>query len=150
MTGSLDTSNWVTAQGDCTKLPGVPVDWPPPQAVDASAEAKLVLGTTAPPKLVLVKAYRDMHRKSGEPTSDPAATYQCNQFSEPRCAFSTRVGTTIIDDLPSATTAAPYIAVFCTWFVPPDQQSQGKSPNSNASASWLFPINVTPLSEAEA
>jgi hypothetical protein len=101
MTGSLYTSNWVTARGNWTKSPGVPVEWPMPQAVEASAGATLVLGTSAPPELVLIKVYRDVDPKSGEPTSDPSTTYQCNRFSEPRCAFSTTTDKIAVGGLPS-------------------------------------------------
>ena len=86
MTGTLYTSNWVTARGNWTKAPGTPVEWPAPEAVHASAGATLVLGTSAPPELVLMKVYRDVDPQTGEPTSDPRATYQCNRFSEPRCS----------------------------------------------------------------
>ena len=138
LTGTLYTSNWVTGRGNWTKSPGVPVEWPAPQAVQASAATMLVLGTSAPPELVLMKVYHDVDPQTGEPTSDPRATYQCNRFSEPRCAFSTTADKTIIGGLPSEIVKAPYITVFCTWFVPPDQQGQGQSPNTYASASWLF------------
>ncbi len=138
MTGTLYTSNWVTARGNWTKSPGVPVEWPAPQGVQASAGATLVLGTSTPPELVLIKVYRDVDPQSGEPTSDPNATYQCNRFSEPRCAFVTSADTTTVSGLPSEIATAPYIAVFGTWFVPPDQQGPGQSPHSYASASWLF------------
>src|SRR6266550_8652586 len=77
MTGMLYTSTWVTARGNWTKSPGVPVEWPAPQAVHASKGATLVLGTSAPPDLVLIKTYRHVDPQSGEPTSDPSATYRC-------------------------------------------------------------------------
>jgi hypothetical protein len=147
MTGTLYTSNWVTARGNWIKSPGTPVEWPAPRAVLASARATLVLGTSTPPELVLIKAYHDVHPESGEPTSDPNATYQCNRFSEPRCAFSTSADTTTVSGLPSEILTAPYIAVFGTWFVPPDQQGPGQSPHSYASASWLFQTRLGQQSE---
>jgi hypothetical protein len=143
MTGTLYTSNWVTSRGNWTKSPGVPVDWPAARAVHAPAEATLVLGTPTPPELVIMKAYRDVDPRTGEPTSDPSATYQCNRFSEPRCAFSIVADKTTVGGLPSEIVTAPYITVFCTWFVPPDQQGPGKSPNSYASAGWLFRTNLS-------
>jgi hypothetical protein len=149
ITGTLYTSNWVTARGNWTKSPGVPVDWPVPKAVHASAGATLVLGTSAPPELVLIKVYRGVDPQSGEPTSDPSATYRCNRFSSPRCAFSTPSDKITVGNLPSDVTA-PYIAVFCTWFVPPDQQGQRQSPNSYAAASWLFRTSLSRRSEAGA
>lgn len=136
--GTLYASNWVTARGNWTKSPGVPVEWPAAQEVHPTARAALVLGSSTPPELVLIKVYRDVDPQSGEPTSDPSATYQCNRFSEPRCAFVTSADTTTVSDLPSEIVTAPYIAVFGTWFVPPDQQGPGQSPHSYASASWLF------------
>ena len=138
MRGTLYTSNWVTARGDWTKSPGVPVEWPAPQAVHASAGATLVLGTSTPPKLILIKAYRDVDPQSGEPTSDPKAAYQCNRFSEPKCAFSMLADKITLTGLPSDVVTAPYIAVFCIWFVPPDQQGPEEPANPCASASWLF------------
>jgi hypothetical protein len=150
MTGTLYTSNWVTARGNWTKSPGVPVEWPAPQGVHRPAGATLVLGTAAPPELVLIKAYRNVDPQSGEPTSDPSATFQCNRFSEPRCVFSTSAGKTTVGSLPPEIVTAPYITVFCTWFVPPDQQGQGQSPNSYASASWLFRSSISPRSEVAA
>lgn len=145
--GTLYTSNWVTARGNWTKSPETPVEWPVAQSVLASAGAALVLGTSTPPELVLIKAYHDVHQQSGEPTSDPDATYQCNRFSEPRCAFSTSADTTTISGLPLEIVTAPYIAVFGTWFVPPDQQEPGQSPHSCASASWLFRTRLGQQSE---
>ena len=147
MTGSLYTSNWVTARGNWTISPGVPVEWPAPCAVHASAGATLVLGTTTPPSLVLCKVYSDVDPQSGEPTSDPCAAYQCNRFSEPRCAFSITADETAVGGLPSEIVTAPYITVFCIWFLPPDQQGQGPSPNSYASASWLFRASLSQRSE---
>jgi hypothetical protein len=149
MTGTLYTSNWVTARGNWTKSPGVPVEWPPPHGVHASEGARLVLVTSTPPELILIKAYRDVDPRSGEPTSDPSATFQCNRFSEPRCAFSTPADKTTVG-LPSEIVTARYITVFCTWFVPPDQQGQGQSPNSYASASWLFRTSISKRSEVAA
>jgi hypothetical protein len=147
ITGTLYTSNWVTVRGDWTKSPGVPVEWPAPRAVHASAGPTLVLGTSAPPELILIKAYRDVDPQSGEPTSDPSATYRCNRFSEPRCAFLTSADKIRVC-LPSDILTAPYITVFCTWFVPPDQQGQGQSPNPYAAASWLFRTSLSEQSEA--
>ena len=49
--------------------------------------------------------------------------------------------------LPSEIVTAPYITVFCIWFLPPDQQGQGPSPNSYASASWLFRTSLSQRSE---
>ena len=148
MTGTLYTSNWVTARGNWTKSPGVPVEWSAPQAVQASAGATLVLGTSAPPDLVLIKTYRRVDPQRGEPTSDPSATYRCNRFSEPRCAFSTSADKITVGNLPLDIVTAPYITVFCTWFVPPDQQGRGQSPNSYAAASWLFRTTLSHRSEA--
>src|SRR5436190_20932911 len=88
-----------------------------------------------PWSLSTVELVFDIDRKSGEPTSDPAATYQCNRFSEPRCAFSTRADMPIVDGLPSATATAPLHRRVLHWFVPPNQQSLGQSPNSGASGS---------------
>jgi hypothetical protein len=148
MAGVLYTSNWVTARGNWTKSPRVPVEWPAPQAVDALSGATLILGTSAPPKLVLIKAYRDVDPQSGEPTSDPSATYQCNRFAELRCPFSTPADKTAVGGLRTDVATAPYIAVFCTWFVPPDQQGQGQSANPSAAASWLFRTSLSRRSEA--
>jgi hypothetical protein len=110
----------------------------------------LVLGTPAPPELVLIKVYREVDPQSGEPTSDPSATYRCNRFSEPQCPFSTVADTIAVGGWPSEIVTAPYITVFCIWFVPPDQQEQGQSPNPDASASWLFRTSISKRSEVAA
>jgi hypothetical protein len=149
MTGTLYASNWVTARGNWTKSPGVPVDWPVPKSVHASAGAALVLGTSAPPELVLIQVYRGVDPQSGEPTSDPSATYRCNRFSEPQCAFLTSADKIRVS-LPSDIVTAPYITVFGTWFVPQDQQGQGQAPNPYAAASWLFRTSLSEHSGAGA
>src|SRR5260370_1129345 len=69
MAGVLYTSNWVTARGDWTKSPRVPVEWPAPQAVGALSGATLVLGTSPPPQLVLIKAYLDLDPPPRGPAS---------------------------------------------------------------------------------
>jgi hypothetical protein len=67
-------------------------------------------------------------------------TYQCSRDLDPKCAFEpTRSGVRLVG-LPPDLVASAYLAVFCSWSIPPDEQVPDGG--AEAAASWLFRVEL--------
>jgi hypothetical protein len=139
MSGTLYTADWPTRATRLQKGPRLPVPWPATRHIGSPRSVILRFDARTPPDRVLVKAFSRVDPTSGEPTSDPAASYRCNRISDPRCSFErARSGVRLLG-LPSGLLTPGYLVVFCTWFVPPGQPPQRGG--ADAAASWLFRVD---------
>jgi hypothetical protein len=139
--GSLYEADWMTARGNWQRPPTTPVAWPHPANVKTSASTTVTLQTSAPPDEVEIRTYEQVDASSGQPTTNPAAVFHCNHHTPPICPFKSAGAQITIDKLSPSLTGSPYVVVFATWPVPPDQRADS---GPYVSASWLFRLRSGP------
>ena len=99
----------------------------------------LALGTHIAPDFVTIRAYAKVVADTGRPTGAPIATFECQRFGEPMCAFTQGNAALGIEvpGLDLRLLAGGYISVFASWHVPAASHDRTTSA-PEASASWLF------------
>jgi hypothetical protein len=136
--GVLYTADWPIRAAQVRKRPRRPVPWPAAAHVGSPGSVILRFHARTPPDRVLMKTFSQLDPATGEPASDPAASYQCSRSSDPRCSFEHARSAVRLLGLPPGVLARGFLVVFCTWSVPPEQQAEHGG--AEAAASWLFRI----------
>ena len=138
LVGILYTSDWLTRQGVWQQEPTLPVPWPKSSTVSGPQGLTLKLDTEAPPAWVSAKAFTDIDHQTGEPSAEPDVSFECSRFTQPKCSYAETNDTIRVRGLNTRLLHPGYLAVFCSWSVPPDLRHKGPDSPSQVSASWLF------------
>ena len=136
--GALYFADWITKRQRMTVDPIEPAPW---RAPSPGPPCHVRVLTDVMPNWVSVSGTPAdaIDPKTGVPSDETAvALYECGRFGDRPCVHLNDDGIVELRPIPAALLDLPYITVFASWSVAPEDRDDSPGAPASVSASWLF------------